>query len=108
MSVQGGGCVGPYCTIVESGMVVIVPGGACTPEKLNKRKAGYPTVNPSKLFDPFPASAMTIQIPTANIVDPKHPLVSMVLQDNAYLIFQPVPPKAKFTQQIKLNLMASN
>ena len=101
---QGGGCVGPFCTIVESGMVVIVPGGACTPEKLNKRKAGYATFNPSMFFDPFPAAAKTIQIPAANIVDPKHPLVSKVVQDNAYLILQPVPPGARFTQQLDFSL----
>ncbi len=101
---QGGGCVGPFCTIVESGMVVIVPGGACTPDKLSKRRAGYPTVNPSKFFDPFPASAKTIQIPTSSIVDPKHPLVSKVVQDSAYLIFQPVPPGAMLIQQLKLGI----
>ncbi len=102
--IQGGGCVGPYCTIVESGMVVIVPGGACTPEKLSKRRAGYPTVNPSKFFDPFPASSKTIQIPTSDIVNPKHPLVSKVLQDSAYLIFQPVPPGAMLIQQLNLGI----
>lgn len=102
--VKGGGCVGPYCTIVESGMVVIVPGGACTPEKLNKRKAGYATFNPSMFFDPFPVASNTIQIPAANIVDPKHPLVSKVVKDNAYLILQPVPPGAKLTQQLKFSL----
>ena len=67
--VKGGGCVGPFCTIVESGMVVIVPGGACTPDKLNKRKAGYPTVNPSMFFDPFPVAAMTIQLPTSSLTN---------------------------------------
>ena len=101
---KGGGCVGPYCTIVESGMVVIVPGGACTPEKLNKRKAGYATFNPSKFFDPFPIAANTIQIPADNIVDPKHPLVSKVVKDNAYLILQPVPPGAMILQQLKFSL----
>lgn len=102
--IQGGGCVGPFCTIVESGMVVIIPGGACTPEKLSRRRAGYPTVNPSNFFDPFPASSKTIQIPTTDIVDPKHPLVSKVLQDSAYLIFQPVPPGAMLIQQLKLGI----
>ena len=102
--IQGGGCVGPFCTIVESGMVVIVPGGACTPEKLSKRRAGYPTVNPSKFFDPFPGASKTIQIPTTDIVNPKHPLVSKVLQDSAYLIFQPVPPGAMLIQQLMLGI----
>ncbi len=102
--VQGGGCVGPFCTIVESGMVVIVPGGACTPEKLNKRKAGYATFNPSMFFDPFPVASNTIQIPASNIVDPKHPLVSKVVKDNAYLILQPVPPGAMIVQQLKFSL----
>ena len=101
---QGGGCVGPYCTIVESGMVVIIPGGACTPEKLNKRKAGYATFNPSMFFDPFPVASNTIQIPAENIVDPKHPLVSKVVQDNAYLILQPVPPGAMLVQQLNFSL----
>lgn len=101
---QGGGCVGPYCVIVEQGMIVVDPDGACTPEKLNKRRAGYKTFNPSKFFDPFPASQATIQIPADDIVDPKHPLVSKVVRDNAYLILQPVPPQGKFVQQLKLNL----
>ncbi|MBI3591151.1 MAG: hypothetical protein HY094_07255 [Candidatus Melainabacteria bacterium] len=101
---KGGGCVGPYCTIVEAGMVVIVPGGACTPEKLNKRKAGYPTVNPSKFFDPFPNAQGVIQIPTSNITDPKHPFVSRFVKDKAYLILQPVPPKSNFIQQLKLDI----
>lgn len=105
---QGGGCVGPFCTIVEAGMVVIDPDGACTPEKLNKRKAGYPTFNPSKFFDPFPFASMTIQISAQDIVDPKHPLVSKVVRDNAYLIFQPVPPKAKLNQQLKLSIKKKN
>ncbi len=101
---QGGGCVGPYCTILESGMVVIIPGGACTPEKLSKRKAGYATFNPSMFFDPFPVASKTIQIPSENIVDPKHPLVSKVVQENAYLILQPVPPGAMLIQQLMLSL----
>lgn len=102
--VQGGGCVGPFCTIVEQGMVVIDPDGACTPEKLNKRRAGYATFNPSKFFDPFPNSQNVIQVPASNIVDPTHPLVSKVVRDNAYLILQPVPPKAKLIQQLKLSI----
>lgn len=106
--VQGGGCVGAFCTIVESGMVVIDPDGACTPKKLNKRKAGYPTVNPSKFFDPFPFSQSIIQIPTENIVNPKHPLVAKVVRDRAYLILQPVPPKTKLIQQLKLSLTNNN
>ncbi|OGI19507.1 MAG: hypothetical protein A3B68_04265 [Candidatus Melainabacteria bacterium RIFCSPHIGHO2_02_FULL_34_12] len=105
---KGGGCVGPFCTIVESGMVIIIPGGACTPEKLNRRKAGYPTVNPSKLFDPFPVASKTIQIPSQNIVDPTHPLISKVVRENAYLIFQPLPPKAKITQQLKINVTTND
>ena len=105
--VQGGGCVGPYCTIVESGMVVIVPGGACTPDKLSKRRAGYPTVNPSKFFDPFPVASNTIQIPTENVVDPKHPLVAKVVRDMAYFIFQPVPPNSMIIQQLKIGIKKS-
>ncbi len=102
--VQGGGCVGPFCTIVESGMVVIVPGGACTPEKLTKRKAGYSTVNPSKFFDPFPFASMVIQIPTKDIVNPSHPLVAKAVREKAYLIFQPVPPKTMLIQQLMLGI----
>ncbi len=101
---QGGGCVGPFCTIVEAGMVVIDPDGACTPDKLNKRKAGYPTVNPSKLFDPFPNAAKVIQLPTDSLIAPNHPLVSKIARDNSYLILQPVPPKAKIVQQVKLKV----
>lgn len=101
---QGGGCLSPYCVIVEQGMIVVDPDGACTPEKLNKRRAGYKTFNPSKFFDPFPFASMTIQIPANSIVDPKHPLVSKVVRDNAYLILQPVPPKAKLIQQLKFSL----
>ena len=104
--VQGGGCVGPFCTIVEAGMVVIDPNGACTPEKLSRRKAGYPTVNPSMFFDKFPVASKTIQIPTSSIVDPSSPLISKAAMDidNAYLILQPVPPGGRFVQQLKLNL----
>ena len=104
--VQGGGCVGPYCTIVEGGMVVIDPDGACTPEKLSRRKAGYPTVNPSMFFDNFPVASKTIQIPTSSIVDPNSPLISKAAMDidNAYIIFQPVPPKANFIQQLMISL----
>lgn len=101
---QGGGCLSPFCVIVESGMIVVDPDGACTPDKLNKRKSGYPTFNPSKFFDPFPFASKTIQIPADNIVDPKHPLVSQVVKDNAYLILQPVPPGAKINQQLKFML----
>ncbi|GEM_PF-2404206 len=105
---QGGGCLSPFCVIVESGMVVIDTDGACTPDKLNKRRAGYPTFNPSKFFDPFPFASKTIQIPADNIVDPKHPLVSQVVRDNAYLILQPVPPGAKLNQQLKFMLKSNN
>lgn len=101
---QGGGCVGPYCVIVEQGMIVVDPDGACTPDKLNKRKAGYKTFNPSMFFDPFPVASQTIQIPAKNIVDPKNPLVSKVVQENAYYILQPVPPGAMLIQQLKLGL----
>jgi len=100
---QGGGCVGPFCTIVEQGMVVIVPGGSCTPEILNNRKAGYPTVNPSKLFDPFVSAAGVIQLPVSSIVDPSNRLVSKFVKESNYLILQPVPPGAMLVQ--KLNLM---
>ena len=104
--VQGGGCVGPYCTIVEQGMVVIDPDGACTPEKLSKRKAGYPTVNPSMFFDKFPVAAKTIQIPTSSIVDPTSPVISKAAMDidNAYIILQPVPPGANLVQQLMIGL----
>lgn len=101
---QGGGCVGPFCVIVEQGMIVVDPDGACTPEKLNKRRAGYKTFNPSKFFDPFPVASQTIQIPASSIVDPKHPLVSKIVRDNAYLILQPVPPGGKLVQQLKFDL----
>ena len=101
---QGGGCLGPYCTLVESGMVVLVPGGACIPEKLNKRKAGYPTVNQSKFFAPFSFSSMTIQLSTKDIVNPKRPLVAKAAREKAYLILQPVPPKAMIVQQLMLSL----
>jgi hypothetical protein len=101
---QGGGCVGPYCTIVEQGMVVIVPGGSCTPEVLNKRKAGYPTVNPSKLFDPFISAAGVIQLPTSSIVDPSNRNVSKFVKESNYLILQPVPPGAMLIQKLNLNL----
>ncbi len=103
---QGGGCLGPYCTFVEGGMVV--PGGACTPDKLNKRKAGYPKVNPSKFFDPFSFSSMTIQLSTKDIVNPKRPLVAKVAREKAYLILQPVPPKAMIVQQLMLSLTDDN
>ena len=105
---QGGGYLGPFCTIVESGRVVLIPGGACTPEKLNKRKAGFTTLSPSKFFDPFPYASMTIQIPTANIVDPKHPLIAKAVREKAYLILQPVPPKSKLIQKIKLTIKKSD
>lgn len=105
---QGGGCVGPFCTIVEAGMVVIDPDGACTPQKLSKRRAGYPTVNPSKLFDPFPNSAKVIQLPTDSLSNPNHPLVSKIVRDNSYLILQPVPPKARIIQQLKLRVKKEN
>lgn len=102
---QGGGCVAPYCVIVEQGMIVIDPDGACTPDKLNKRKAKYPVVNPSKFFDPFPAAQSTIGIPVSSIVDPKHPNVSSsVNTQSGYLIFQPVPPGVKFKQELKLEI----
>lgn len=101
---QGGGCTGPYCAITEQGMVTIVPGGSCTPSLVQKRKAGYPTTNPSKLFDPFVSASGVIQIPTSSIVDPNHPQVSKISKDSNYIILQPVPPGAKFTQQLKLNL----
>lgn len=99
---QGGGCVGPFCTIVEAGMVIIDPNGACTPDKLNRRKAGYPTVNPSKFFDPFPNSASVIQIPAKDIVNPKHPLVAKTVRNNAYFIFQPAPAKSHLVQKVKV------
>lgn len=101
---EGGGCTGPYCAITEQGMVTIVPGGSCTPSIIQKRKAGYPTLNPSKLFDPFIAASGVIQIPTSSIVNSKHPLVSKVAKESNYIILQPVPPGAKFTQQLKFNL----
>ncbi len=101
---QGGGCVGPYCAITEQGMVTIIPGGSCTPEVLRKKKLGFPTVNPSKLFDPFISASGVIQIPASSIVDPTHPLISKVVRESNYLIFQPVPPGVKLTQQLKLDL----
>lgn len=103
--VQGGGCVGPFCTIVEQGMVTIIPGGACTPEKLNRHKMKLGTVNPSKLFDPFPATQSTIQVPSSSVVNPNHPNVSSrVNTQNGYLIIQPVPPGANLKQQVKLQI----
>jgi hypothetical protein len=106
---QGGGCLSPFCVIVEQGMIVVDPDGACTPDKLNKRKAKYPTINPSKLFDPFPASQNTITVPVSSIVDPKHPNVSArVNRDNGYLIFQPVPPGATLKQQLNFSITNEN
>jgi len=101
--VQGGGCVGPFCTIVEQGMITVIPGGACTPEKLNRRKMNLSLVNPSKLFDPFPASQSVIQVPSSSVVNPNHPNVSTrVNSQNGYLIFQPVPPNSTLKQQLKI------
>ena len=59
-------------------------------------------------FDPFPVASQTIQIPADNIVDPKHPLVSKIVKDNAYLILQPVPPGAMIIQQLMLSLNKEN
>lgn len=84
-------------------MITVIPGGACTPEKLNRRKMKLKLVNPSKLFDPFPASQSVVQIPSSDVVNPKHPNVSTrVSTQNGYLIFQPVPPKATLKQQLKI------
>lgn len=103
--VQGGGCVGPFCTIVEQGMVTIIPGGACTPEKLNNNKMKLGTVNPSKLFDPFAASQSTIQVPSSSVVNPNHPNVSArVNTQNGYLIIQPVPSGANLKQQLNIQI----
>lgn len=103
---KGGGCVGPLCTIVESGMVLTTPGGSCTQEKVTKRRTLYETITLSKLFNPFASGQKTVQIPLlSNIINPNHPKSSATINtSNGYLIFQPVPPNSKIKQLLNISV----